>query len=147
MSGIIPMDFSHVPQVAQMEKECFSDPWSEKSVASEIENPLSQWFVALERGKVVGYIGSQAVLELADVMNIAVAPHMRRQGLATALIEHLIENLKPRDVTALLLEVRASNIGAMALYETMGFVQVGVRKNYYSNPPEDGKILRKDWEL
>lgn len=141
------MEACHVPQVAALEKVCFSDPWSEKSVASELENPLSLWLVAMDGETVAGYIGSQTVLGETDMMNVAVAPAYRQQGAAQGLILALIEALKARGSHCLTLEVRDSNAPARALYEKLGFLEVGRRKNYYRNPREDGLILRKEWNL
>lgn len=134
----------HVAQVAALEAACFSLPWSEKSIASELENPLSLWLVALAGEKVAGYVGSQAVLDEADLMNLAVAPEFRRQGIATKLLESLEGRLFASGVRSLSLEVRASNEGAKALYEGLGFAQIGRRPNYYYAPKEDGLILRKE---
>lgn len=140
------MNKEHVSQIAQLEAQCFSDPWSEKSVASELENPLSLWLVAEENGQVFGYVGSQTVLDESDMMNVAVDPRFRRQGIARALIETLIAELAKKGSRCLRLEVRVSNENARALYERMGFQQLGLRKNYYHNPKEDALILGKEWE-
>lgn len=137
----------HIAQVAELEKICFADPWSEKSIASELENPLSYWLVALEGSTVAGYAGSQTVLGETDMMNVAVRPECRRQGVAEALIAALIAGLKKRESHCLTLEVRDSNAPARALYEKLGFLEVGRRKNYYRNPKEDALILRKEWTL
>ena len=142
---IVPMHESHVAQVAELEKICFSDPWSEKSVASELNNPLSCWLVAEEDGLVAGYVGSQTVIDESDMMNVAVHPDHRRKGIAEKLVVELVEALKKRESHCLTLEVRASNEPAKALYEKLGFVQVGLRKNYYRNPKEDALILRKEF--
>lgn len=139
------MNESHVAQVAALEKICFSDPWSENSVASELKNPLSCWLVAEEDGEVAGYVGSQTVMDESDMMNVAVHPDYRRKGVAEKLVMELVEALKKRDSRCLTLEVRASNEPARALYEKLGFVQVGLRKNYYRNPREDALILRKEF--
>lgn len=143
---IIPMTQSHVVQIAQLEKMCFSAPWSENSIASELQNPLSLWLVAEEAGQVLGYVGSQTVLDESDMMNIAVHPDYRRQGIARRLIEELICALSQRGSRILRLEVRVTNSGAIALYESMGFQKLGLRKNYYQNPREDGYILGREWE-
>ena len=145
MMNITEMNASHVPQVAQLEQLCFADPWSEKSIASELTSKWSYWLVAVEDDRVVGYIGSQSSIDESDVMNVAVHPDYRRKGIAENLINHLVEELKNRGSHALLLEVRASNAPAIALYEKLGFLQVGCRKNYYHNPREDALILRKDF--
>ena len=137
----------HVQQVALLEKLCFSDPWSEKSVAGELENPLAYWLVAVEDDMVVGYIGSQTVLDETDMMNVAVHPDHRRKGLAEALVMELEKALKDLGSHSLTLEVRESNEPARKLYEKLGFVQVGKRPRYYRNPREDALILRKEWEL
>lgn len=144
---IIPMNESHVAQVAALEKQCFSDPWSENSVASELENPLSLWLIAEEDGAVCGYVGSQTVLDETDMMNIAVHPDCRRKGIAAALITELVSRLKARGSRVLRLEVRESNFSAITLYEALGFTQLGLRKNYYRNPKENALILGKEWEI
>ena len=140
------MERRHVPQVAALEKRCFCDPWSEGSIASELENPLSRWLVALEGEQVLGYVGSQTVLDESDMMNLAVDPAFRRRGIARALVCALMEQLRKMGSRCLTLEVRASNESAQALYACLGFVQVGRRKNYYHHPKEDALILRKEWE-
>ena len=144
---ILPMIAAHVAAVAALEKTCFSDPWSEKSVKSELENPLSLWLVAMEGDRLAGYVGSQTVMDETDMMNVAVHPDFRRQGVARALILALIGELKKRGSRCLTLEVRASNDPARALYESLGFAHVGTRRNYYQNPKEDALILRKEWEI
>ena len=144
---MIPMNESHVAQVAALEKLCFSDPWSETSIASELENPLSLWLIAEEDGAVCGYVGSQTVLDETDMMNIAVHPDCRRKGIAAALIAELVSRLKARGSRILRLEVRESNLPAIALYKAMGFTQLGLRKNYYRNPKENALILGKEWEI
>lgn len=141
------MNKDHVSQISHLEAQCFSDPWSEKSIASELENPLSLWLVAEENGQVFGYVGSQTVLDESDMMNVAVDPRFRRQGIARALIETLIAELAKMGSRCLRLEVRVSNENARALYECMGFRQLGLRKNYYHNPKEDALILGKEWEI
>ena len=146
MSHIVTMTGCHVPQVVALEKECFIDPWSQRSVASELDNPLALWLVWEEDGKVLGYVGSQTVLDETDMMNVAVSAQARRRGIAQALVEALVIRLKQRGSHCLTLEVRASNAPAIALYEKLGFRQVGRRPNYYSHPKEDGLILRKEWE-
>lgn len=145
--NIVPMNEHHVPQIALLERECFADPWSQQSIASELHNPLSLWLVAQEGQTLLGYVGSQTCLDETDMMNIAVFPASRRQGVARALIEALVSALRERGSKQLTLEVRASNGPARQLYESLGFLQVGLRKNYYQNPKEDALILRKEWTL
>lgn len=141
------MNAGQVAQIADLEKICFSDPWSENSIASELENKLAHWLVAQEGEMVAGYIGSQTVLGETDMMNVAVHPDFRRRGIAEALVKRLVEDLQAMESHCLTLEVRASNAPAIALYEKLGFSQIGRRKNYYRNPREDALILRKEWEI
>ena len=143
MIEIVRMNESHVSAVVELEKQNFSDPWPDIAVRGELTNKLALWLVAMENGEVVGYVGSQTVLQEADMMNIAVADTHRRRGIAKMLVEELILQL---DAYQLSLEVRSSNAPAIALYENLGFQQVGLRKNYYRNPKEDALILRKEWK-
>ena len=146
MMEIVKMNDDHVAAVAAMEAECFGrDAWSEKSVASELNNPFSLWLVALEEGRVAGYVGSQTVCNETDMMNVAVTAGFRRRGIAERLVLALVEELKAMDSRSLTLEVRASNAPAIGLYEKLGFVQTGLRKNYYRNPKEDALIMRKEF--
>ena len=144
---ITNMTIDHVSQVAALEAVCFRDPWSEKSVASELTNPLSAWLVALEGETVVGYIGSQTVMDESDMMNVAVHPAHRRKGIAEALVVALAQCLRDGGSNSLTLEVRASNEAAKALYAALGFETVGKRPRYYSRPVEDALILRKELNL
>ena len=139
---IRPMTAADVPSVAALEKLCFSDPWSVSSIASELDNPLSLWLVWEEDGAAAAYLGVQRVPPQADVMNVAVSPALRRRGIARALFAELERRLP--EIDELFLEVRASNSGAIALYRTLGFEQVGRRPNYYLDPREDALILRKE---
>ena len=141
---IIKMEQGHVSQVAALEAICFRDPWSEKSVASELSNPLSHWLVAVEDDAVLGYIGSQTVLDESDMMNVAVSPAHRRKGIAEALVLALADALREKGSVKLTLEVRASNAPAITLYEKLDFKPIGLRKNYYRNPKEDALILQKE---
>ena len=136
------MKEGHVAAVAELEKLCFADPWSEKSIASELNNPLALWLVAVEDGSLCGYIGSQSVMGESDMMNVAVHPDHRRKGVGEMLVLALCEALSGENAS-LALEVRASNAPAISLYEKLGFAQVGLRKNYYRNPREDALILKK----
>ena len=147
MIEIKNMESIHVARVAELEKQCFSEPWSESSVAGELSNPLSLWLVALDGDRLAGYVGSQSVMGESDMMNIAVAPDCRRQGVAAALVEKLVDELKAKGNHCLTLEVRESNAPAIALYEKLGFAQVGRQPNYYRSPKEDALILRKEWQL
>ena len=105
------------------------------------------WLVALDGDTVAGYVGSQTVMDESDMMNVAVHPDCRRQGIAEELVNALTDALREKESRCLTLEVRASNEPAKKLYEKLGFVSVGLRKNYYRNPREDALILRKEWQI
>lgn len=147
MIEIKPMNQSHVSAIAQIEQRCFSDPWSSRSIESELTNPLSLWLVAMEGNNLVGYVGAQTVMPESDMMNLAVVPEYRRCGVAQALVQTLMDALSDEGAECLSLEVRESNAPAIALYEKLGFVQVGKRPNYYRSPKEDAMIMRKEWTL
>jgi len=147
MIRYVQMEERHVEAVAALERVCFCDPWSINSIRYELTNPLSYWLIAESDGQLVGYVGSQSVIDEADIMNIAVSPDFRRKGIAREMINRLIEVLKTKQVHSLTLEVRVSNAGAIALYSQLGFQQVGLRPGYYRNPKEDALILRKEWPV
>ena len=143
---IIRMNESHVASVAAIEKECFGrDAWSERSVAGELTNALALWLVAVEGDAVAGYVGSQTVCNETDMMNVAVTAEFRRRGIGEQLVTALVAELKAMDSHCLTLEVRASNTPAQAMYEKLGFAEIGRRPRYYQNPKEDALILRKDF--
>ena len=141
------MQEEDVEQIANIERECFSLPWSEECVRSELTNPLSLWLTVRHEDLVVGYIGSQTVLGEADIMNVAVDHRYRRLGIGKTLLLELEKNLKEKGVYSLTLEVRASNEAAISLYNKLGYSKVGRRPNYYQKPKEDALILRKEWEI
>lgn len=135
------MTEADVAAVAELEKQCFSMPWSENSIRSELDNELSLWLVAEDQGVVCGYVGSQTVLDESDVMNVAVSESARGKGIGEALMRQLMVELSAIHSEKLTLEVRASNLPARGLYAKLGFSEVGVRKNYYRDPREDALIL------
>ncbi len=142
--NVVPMTQDDVPQVAALEAACFSDPWSEQILSNELQNELSLWLVAKDSDTVLGYVGSQSVLDEADMMNLAVRETARRQGIARQLVLALCRRLREKGVVSLTLEVRDSNEPAIRLYTSLGFAQVGRRPNYYFHPKEDARILRKE---
>ena len=143
----ILMDKSHVEDIADLEQQCFADPWSITSISSELKNPLSLWIVAMDGPVLAGYVGSQSVMGWADMMNLAVAPAYRCRGVGASLVQELIKRLRENQVTCLTLEVRVSNVPAIQLYDKLGFTEVGRRPGYYHNPKEDALILRKEWTV
>ena len=138
---IIEMASEHVSSLAQIEKQCFSTPWSENALAEEIENPNARFFVALCGEQVAGYIGAHNIVGEVYITNVAVAPDYRRQGVATQLIERLVEISRAENAEFITLEVRENNTSAQELYEKQGFGVVGKRKAFYENPREDAILM------
>ena len=139
---IIPMTPAHLPAVAALEKRCFpADPWSEGVFRSALDSPNTSILLAEgEDGTLLGYAVLNTVLDEGNLDNIAVAPQARRQGVADALLSALT-SFGREHLACLMLEVRASNAPAIALYEKHGFAAVGRRKNYYSAPREDAVLM------
>jgi ribosomal-protein-alanine N-acetyltransferase len=135
-----------VPKVATLEALCFSTPWSETSIRSELENPYSIWLVALEENALAGYLGVQFGPDGGDIMTIATDPAFRGKGVGRLLLKTMTGLLREKQLGWLTLEVRPSNEPALKLYESFGFRQVGRRPNYYKNPREDALLLTKFFE-
>lgn len=133
-------------QVAALEALCFTDAWSERSILAELENPFAIWLTAMEGEQLAGYLGIQYGPDGADIMNIAVDPAFRGQGVARALMEEMLTRLKGMGLKWLTLEVRASNGPAIGLYQRFGFRQVGRRPKYYRKPVEDALLMTKFFE-
>ncbi len=130
-----------IKAVAELEKKCFSQPWSENSLKESLQNNSYDFLVAEEANKIIGYMGVTIILEEADVTNVAVDLDYRCQGVGTALIFHMLQLCRAKGVNAITLEVRSSNQAAIKLYEKMRFISVGVRKNFYEKPTEDAIIM------
>ena len=129
--------------VSVMENECFSEPWSLKMFAESLASPIYRFFVAEEDGIVTGYAGMYIALDEADIVNIAVTPGKRRQGIADGLMDLMIFEAAEAHVEYLHLEVRESNTAARNLYEKKGFHEVGRRKRYYRLPEEDAILYTR----
>jgi len=144
---IAPMTAEHLDEVAELERICFSVPWSRNMLAEELDNMLSAFLVALDdSGRVAGYAGVQVVLDEGYITNIAVRPDCRKQGIAGKLLQVFLDFAKGNQLAFLTLEVRASNYDAIALYGSRGFRSVGRRKNYYEHPKEDALIMTKEFD-
>ena len=143
VTEIVKMEISHISEVAGIEKECFSVPWSEKALEEEIGNKVSRFFVCLKDKEVIGYAGMHIMSGECYIDNIAVKMSHRRQKIGEALLKTLIETAKAENGEFISLEVRKSNAAAISLYEKYGFKNVGVRKNFYDLPTEDAIIMTK----
>lgn len=144
---IVPMNADHLDEVAELERICFSVPWSRNMLAEELDNLLSAFLVALDdNDKVMGYAGVQIILDEGYITNVAVRPECRRQGIAAKLLQVFLDFAKANKLAFLTLEVRASNYDAIALYGSRGFRSVGRRKNYYEHPKEDAIIMTLEFD-
>ncbi len=141
---IVPMDRSHIPQIAALEKDCFSDPWCETLLEDALFDPQASFIVAEdgEEGNILGYAGLHAVLDEGYIDNIAVAPDARRHGVASALLD-VFCRFGAVNLAFLTLEVRKSNTAAIGLYEKFGFQWAGLRPGYYQRPREDAVIMTR----
>ena len=144
---IVPMAAEHLDRLEQLERMCFSRPWSKKMLAEELDNQCAAFLVAVEpeTEKAVGYAGLLVVADEGYITNVAVDPSCRRQGVAAQLLQVFDNFAKGNHLAFLTLEVRPSNAAAIALYEGFGFREVGRRRNYYDLPKEDALILTKSY--
>lgn len=138
------MEKKHIAEVALLEKEAFSIPWSEQSLRESMELEHTLFLVALYEKEVVGYIGMYKVFNEGDITNITVNKHFRNKGIGTMLIKKVLEKSLEYEIRDVLLEVRESNNNAIKLYEKIGFVNIGTRKNFYERPVENAMIMWKN---
>jgi len=137
-----------LPQVLQIEKKSFSSGWSEDMFLRELKSPDSLLFVAETGGRIVGYIVARVLGGgYSEIRDLAVEPSVRRRGIATALLNNAIKALYYRGATKVFLEVRSSNKPAQALYQKLGFIATGIRRNYYNAPQEDAILMEKTLNL
>jgi len=136
-----PMTKADVPAVHQLEVASFRSPWSQRSLLGECKNKLAHYGVLDDAGEIIAYGGMWIIFEEAHVTNIAVAPQRRRQGLGRRLMKEMIALAIAKGAAVMTLEVRETNYAAQELYRQCGFVQAGVRKNYYSDTGEAAYIL------
>ena len=139
---ITPATNEHLPQLTALEQICFpADPWSGALFQAALDNPAVAILLAQgEDGALLGYAVLSTVLDEGNLDNIAVAPEARRRGVADALLD-VLTGFGREHLTTLMLEVRASNVAAIALYKKHGFAAVGQRKNYYDAPREDAILM------
>lgn len=138
---IIDIEPKHVPQIKEIEKQCFSVPWTDDQLRAQLPDKMHVFIVAESGGKVLGYVGMMFVLDEGYISNVAVAPEYRRMGIADALISELLRRANELELSFVTLEVRESNAPARALYEKKGFSDVGLRKNYYNFPTENAILM------
>ena len=141
------MTADHLEGVLEIENACFSRPWSRQSLENELKSENSLFFAAVEDGRVIGYIGMNFVLDEGYMYNVAVSSGHRKRGVGSALIRALVTYCRKNNFAFLTLEVRESNAAAVSLYSKFGFVRVGERKNYYSDPVESAVLMTLFFEV
>ena len=143
---IVPMTSAHLDEVADLERICFSTPWSRNMLAEELDNACSAFLVALDDdGSVVGYAGLLVIADEGYITNVAVRPESRRGGVAGQILDVFLKFAEANKLAFLTLEVRESNYAAIALYGSRGFRSAGRRKNYYEHPKEDAIIMTREF--
>lgn len=141
MEKIREMREEDLDQVAQLEEETFSMPWSRQSLFSFLKREDTVFLVAEKEEEILGYCGYLQVFDEADILNVAVKEKYRGRHIGTNMIEKLIETGKKNGISQFTLEVRQSNLRAIHIYEKAGFVSVGIRKNFYEKPAENAVIM------
>lgn len=139
---IKPFEKKYLDDVYEIEKICFSNPWSKEDLERQIDTETSHFLVADMDGRAVGYMGLQIFAGEGYVTNVAVLPEYRGRGIAKALIAEQMKN----DMEFITLEVRESNTPAIHLYTKSGFEKVGVRPDFYSDPTENAVIMTRVFE-
>ena len=140
---IVDAGLEHVSALEELEKLCFSTPWNEQMLKSQLPEDKHEFIVAVNEEDLLGYVGMMYILDEGYISNVAVNPKFRRMGIADALINELVLRANNLDLAFITLEVRESNEAARALYSKHGFNDVGKRKNYYDFPKEDAILMTK----
>ena len=130
----------YIKAAADIERACFSSPWDEAALEAELKNFCAHPYVALDGGRAIGYAVVYCVCDEADIARVAVLPEYRRRGVATQL---LLKSFEDNKAECVFLDVRESNAAAIMLYKSLGFEQIGIRKNYYSDPTENAILMKR----
>jgi ribosomal-protein-alanine N-acetyltransferase len=138
---IRPLTKEDIPFVARLEAVCFSMPFTEKALNELFSNTSWHFFVATENDTVVGYISFYCILDETEIVNVCVMPELRGKGIGRALTKCAIDFNRETNGSKVMLEVRKSNTPAIKLYESLGFIPVGVSKNHYKLPTEDAILM------
>lgn len=142
MKRVLDAELCHIDAIEAIEKCCFSMPWSREQLIKYLKDEQHELVAAFDdNGELIGYAGLMNVLDEGYISNVAVKGDFRRQGAAQALINALIERAKSKELAFMTLEVRESNLAARSLYKKIGFLDVGVRKNYYFKPTENAVLM------
>ena len=140
---IVDVQPHHLSQIEELEKQCFSLPWTWDQLMSQLPDDSHEFLAAEENEQVLGYVGMMTVLDEGYISNVAVSQSFRRRGIGNQLITALLERAEMRQLSFVTLEVREHNEAAISLYAKFGFVPVGLRKNYYKMPVEHAVLMTK----
>ena len=140
---IVRLQKEHCEILAELEKLCFSRPWSQKAIEDEVNNPNAFFVTAVDEEKILVYGGMHCTHQECYIDNIAVFGHQRKKGVGTAIVKALVQEAQRRGAEYISLEVRPSNRPAVGLYTKLGFMEEGRRRNFYSDPTEDALILTR----
>lgn len=143
MPEIREMRAADLPEVVKIEESIFSVPWSKRAFESSLNEENTIYLVSIVDGEIAGYCGLLCVLDEGDITNVAVKDSFRKRGVASRMLQELLDRASKRGITAFTLEVRESNAAAIALYEKLGFENCGIRKNFYEKPTENAVIMWK----
>ena len=135
------MEEKDLEEVAALEQEVFSKPWSKKSFADSIAKPENLYLTAYEAGELVGYCGLWGVGDEGQITHVCVKASARGKGIGKALVLAMLEKGRERGLQAFTLEVRVGNTPARELYKKVGFAEAGIRKGFYDAPKEDAMIM------
>ena len=138
ISEMLPQD---VPEVAALERQIFTMPWSENGFLASLRSQDTLYLVAREGERLLGYCGFLQSFDEADITNVAVSPENRGRGVGCEMLLELMRRGKERGIARYTLEVRVGNAAAIHLYQKLGFASVGIRKNFYEKPQEDALIM------
>ena len=142
---VVPIVREHLSDAAEIERLCFSEPWSEASLGLLLTD-AALGLVVLQGDRAVAYVGAMLALDEGQITNVAVHPDFRRRGLGAKLLEELDEVARARGLVQISLEVRVSNEAAIALYERSGYAVAGTRRGFYKKPQEDALVMIKSFE-
>ena len=134
---------SDLDRLEELERQCFSVPWTREQLENQLPDAQHVFLVAIEDGRVLGYVGMMEVLDEGYISNVAAAPEARRRGIGRALVSELLDRAETLSLSFVTLEVREHNEAAIALYAGLGFVPVGLRNNYYDSPKENALLMTK----
>ena len=143
MYKVVSLTEEYIKSLVELEQICFDEPWTEGMFLSDIKNEHTVYYAVIDADKVIAYVGMWITVDEGQITNVAVHPDYRRKGIAKSLLKKLYDVCLQNKLESITLEVRESNVKAIALYKNEGFENVGLRKNYYKNPTENAILMTK----